>query len=89
MMVPAIHMNGTSGEALLEQNTGAAEAARELLRALVVAAPNGRDYYTQGHGALLLAEAEHVSRVARVESVLAELGELAEAIADANDKAGR
>lgn len=50
--------------------------------ALANAAPNGRDYYPQGPGALKQAQEEHQNRMARLRSVYAELQQLAEAIAD-------
>ncbi len=85
MIIPTIHLNGTSGEALLDQITTAGQAAQGLLRALSAASPNGRDYYLQGPNVLRQAEAEHRSRVGRVQSVFTELGELAEAIANEID----
>lgn len=86
MITPTIHLNGTSGEALLDQVTTAAQAAQELLRALFAASPNGRDYYPQGPDALRQAETEYRSRVARVQSVLTELDKFALAIAYSIDE---
>jgi hypothetical protein len=83
MMVPTIHRNGTGREALLEQQTNAGAAIRKALEALAQAAPNGRDFYPQGDGAYSKASAEHAARMEKLRSVLTEVGDLAEAIADA------
>lgn len=80
MKTPTIHLNGTSRAALLESYCDAGAAVRQALDKLADAAPNGRDYYTQGGDAIGVAVAEHVDRLRRLESVLAELSELAEAV---------
>lgn len=82
MKVPTIHSNGTSRDELLRQVCDAGQAIRNALDKMCDAAPNGRDYYPQGDGALKEATQEHQSRVARLESVLNEYMELAEKIAD-------
>jgi len=51
MMMPTIHINGTSAKELLEQLRNASVAVREARGALQQAAPHGRDYYPQGHDA--------------------------------------
>ena len=69
MLVPTVHLNGTSKQELLNQNAIAIadiEAARESLQA---AAPNGRDYYPQGPTALKQATAEHLDRVRRLDAI--------------------
>lgn len=58
MKYPTVHLNGTSGEALFEQNYEASKAIREALEVLREAAPNGRDYYPQGPGAFEQAVTE-------------------------------
>lgn len=83
MMVPTIHLNGSSREDLLERTTEAGRAVGDALDALERAGPNGRDYYPQGDEAFLRANLEHVDRMRRIRSVLEELRELAEAIANA------
>lgn len=80
MMVPTIHLNGTSKEQLL---TAIVEAHSALLQAegkLAETAPNGRDFYTQGAVAHTKAMDEHVSRYQRLETVRKELEQLAEEI---------
>ena len=85
MIVPTIHLNGTSGKALLEQVTDARFQALKLVDALVSMAPNGRDYYPQGQTALKQAQGENNNRIAMVKSVCDELAVLAGKIADAMD----
>jgi pantothenate synthetase len=69
---PTIHLNGTSIEALLEQNRQVSRALRATLEAMSEAAPHGRDYYPQGSEALGQALAEHKSRVDQILSLLEE-----------------
>lgn len=76
MRKPTIHLNGTSRQRLLDDLTAAADAMREAHRAVCNASPNARDYYPQGSDAFGAADDEHRARLARLESVLAELNEL-------------
>jgi pantothenate synthetase len=78
MMMPTIHLNGTSREELIEQHVAAVAALNRALEAMARAAPHGRDYYPQGAGAIQQAIQEHNDRVARVSLVFAELTEIAE-----------
>ena len=86
--IPTVHLNGTSGEDLLEQITEAGSAAFALLKALERAAPNGRDYYVQGPDSLKRAEAEHRNRASKVKEVLSELERIAEGIAEQIERRG-
>ncbi len=83
MILPTIHRNGTSADALLEQARAAGDALREALDALQGAAPNARDYYPQGPDAYRAAEAEHAARIGALRRVLADMQALAEHAADA------
>ena len=87
MIKPTIHLNGSSRENLLEGYQRAVDALDEAASALRATAPNGRDYYVQDGNfegqALGLATTEHRSRLERLESVAAELQELAEHVANA------
>jgi len=47
MIVPTIHLNGTSGTELLEQVTDAGQAIYEAVKVLQKAFPHARDYYVQ------------------------------------------
>lgn len=85
MIVPSVHLNGTSGDELLEQATGAVQALSAALEAAATAAPNGRDYYPQGDAAFTEAKREHGDRICRLTELRDEYQALAEAIADAID----
>lgn len=82
MLKPTIHLNGTSPEGLMEQVQGAMIACRNAISALASAAPNARDYYPQGSEAFSIALAEFEDRMNRMRSVLRELEEIAEHVAD-------
>jgi hypothetical protein len=47
LYVPTVHLNGTSKEALIEQQTEIHNAAMILLKKLADATPHDRDYYVQ------------------------------------------
>jgi hypothetical protein len=49
IIVPAIHLNGTSKKELLRQVEEAGEALVRAIDALYDMAPNGRDYYHTGN----------------------------------------
>lgn len=80
MLIPTIHLNGTSRGELVEQNLESFRAIGLAIEALYKAAPNGRDYYTQGPGAIHQALSEHADRVRRLENVRQEILTIAEAI---------
>jgi hypothetical protein len=82
MQKPTIHLNGTPADVLFEEVMTARRAVMDAVEKLQRAAPNGRDYYPQGDDAIRVAMAEHSNRVGRLMSVLAELNELAEYLAD-------
>lgn len=73
LIVPTVHLNGTSGPALLEQLREAHRAGEKFLDVLAQAAPHGRDYYPQGADAYPRARKEHEARLSRVHAVLLEL----------------
>jgi hypothetical protein len=74
--VPTVHLNGTSGEELLAQLNTAILQLIQARRAVVAAAPNGRDYYLQGDQALQLVMAQHERRCADLSRMLAEVEEM-------------
>lgn len=80
MMVPTVHLNGTSKDDLLEQVASAGDAVGRAIDALVLAQPNARDYYPQGSDAFSMATREHLARLAALETVKRELYELLERI---------
>lgn len=83
MFKPTIHLNGTSRQDLLDDLTTAVTAMYRAIECVQDTAPNARDYYPQGGTAWRGADTEHRGRVERLRAVLAELGELAEHVADA------
>lgn len=85
LQLPIIHLNGTSGDVLIEQLSNASNALRIAINALMDAAPNQRDYYPLGNEAWKRAKNEFDSRVDRLTSVRQELVELADGISDMND----
>ena len=74
--VPTIHMNGTAARELYSQFEGAVEALREFQRTVIEAAPNGRDYYPQGDGAIHAARRAHERRLRHLSDMLAEYEEM-------------
>jgi len=76
MMIPTIHLNGTSKEELCEQIRNAGSALHDAIEALSKAAPHGRDYYPQGDDAFRKAQEEHNSRLYRLAAVQAELAQI-------------
>jgi hypothetical protein len=80
MMVPTIHLNGTSKDELVSQLIDAHKAIVEAMEALMKASPNARDYYPQGPDAIKTAFEEHRARVAKLHSVCDELFMISESI---------
>ena len=80
MMVPTIHLNGTSRQELLDGYVVALSAVCDALIAVGKSYPNGRDYYVQGPDATHKAMEEHRSRLERLKSVRDELNTIAEEI---------
>jgi hypothetical protein len=78
MMLPTIHMNGTSREDLLRGYCDAIWTLVDAIEALGQTAPNGRDYYPQGPDACTVANQEHESRKRALMRVMSELQALAE-----------
>jgi hypothetical protein len=85
MLIPTVHLNGTTGEALRDQYTDAAIAVQKAINALCVAGPNARDYYVQGPDAGFAAQREHEARVKVLKGVRDELAAIAEGIQDQLD----
>jgi hypothetical protein len=83
MMIPTIHMNGNSRETLTDQCGKALYAVRDAIDACREMAPNGRNYYTQGPGAIGKAISEHEDRMTKLFDVRDELERMMESIVDA------
>jgi hypothetical protein len=80
--MPAIDLNGTSPVELLEQHELAIAGLWSAISTLAATAPNARHYQARKPGAFQQAQAEHRDRLARLESVMDELEQLAEFISD-------
>lgn len=79
-MIPTIHMNGTSKDALVEALLEAVHALHEAGSALAKTCPNGRDYYPQGEVAIHVAMQEHAARMAALRGIIVELETIAKKI---------
>jgi len=80
MLIPTIHLNGTSKEALLTSLCDAIDAVHVASHKLAAACPNSRDYYPQGSDAIGSALSEHDARMDKLKSVVFELEQIALAI---------
>jgi hypothetical protein len=78
MILPTIHMNGTSKADLLDRYMTALMAVEAAIDAVAQTAPHGRDYYPQGDDALRQAQAAHQSRLIRLHAIVLELDTLAD-----------
>ena len=88
MMVPTVHLNGTSKSELRDQLSGVTQALDSTLQALMRAAPNGRDYYPQGPDALDAALAEHKGRVQMLRALMNEVVEIATKVEEQDAQVG-
>ena len=82
MIMPTVHLNGTSQNDLLEGWLKISHALGDALKAMYNEGPNGRDYY-QVPGAFTQAVAEHGARVEKIKAVKAEIDAIVEHVADA------
>ncbi|MBO0784324.1 MAG: hypothetical protein J2P37_36440 [Ktedonobacteraceae bacterium] len=82
LMIPVVHLNGTSRDELLKQITDAIEAVNTAMGALQKAAPHGRDYYVQSSTAIMTAMNQHYDRLEKLRDVRDELQRIGEAIID-------
>lgn len=82
MEKPLVHLNGSSGEFLLEGYAEAASKLRAALLALEHTAPNARDYYPRGEESFRKARSEHDSRVQVLMALLGEFYEIMEHVTD-------
>jgi len=80
MMIPTVHLNGTSRSELLRQFRDAYAALITATDKLAQASPNARDYYPQGDDAYGKARDEHIARMRKLKEVTADLEEIAAAI---------
>lgn len=84
LIVPMVHLNGTSKESLMDALERAHNALYKACDALIDTAPNGRDYYPMPAGSLAKAQAQHRSRLDRLQSVVAEIATIWEELEGTN-----
>jgi hypothetical protein len=72
---PTVHLNGTSGESLIQQRLDIVQALVEVEEAIGQAWPHGRDYYPQGPDALAAAQQVWKERVKVVADLRDEINE--------------
>lgn len=80
MMLPTVHLNGTSRASLIEQYHEAYMKLQEALVALRKLDVNARDYYPQGPDAYRQANLEHCDRMLAVEKVQKDIGAIWESL---------
>jgi hypothetical protein len=85
LTVPSVHLNGTSFAGLHDPLVRAGSDISSAIGSLAECAPHGRDYYIQGENAYAKARDEHLSRIARLQSVLDEIKVLARQVQKAQD----
>ena len=75
LVVPRVHLNGTSRRELTEQIENAYSALGVAYDAMRGMAPNGRDYYVYNDGMATLRKAEdqHRARLVAIEGLRREL----------------
>lgn len=84
MILPIVHMNGTSKRELIQLRCDAANAVNRAIEALSVMSPNGRDYYPKP-GLLEQAMQQHGRRLKALRDLYLELNEEAVAIDGGED----
>ena len=78
LIIPTIHLNGTSREELLSQLQAAARATADACLKLADAAPHPRDYYVQyDTEAYTKARAQHEARLEKLRQIYNELESIA------------
>lgn len=89
LVIPRVHMNGTSRQELLAQISKALGALAEADRALAEMTPNDRDYYVIDAGAGRQAREQHVKRRQALAGISTEILTIGERIADQTDNRNR
>jgi hypothetical protein len=88
-VLPTVHLNGTSAEALAEALTVALEKLWEAQQALQDAAPNGRDYYPQGPALAQLAQEQHRQRAEALQDIRTDLATVLDSVLDQQQRRQR
>jgi hypothetical protein len=82
VILPTLHLNGTSYDELFDKADAACNALYTALMALRATAPNARDYYVQGNTAFSTAQNEYSERLARLSIVLMDMQSLRDNLMD-------
>jgi len=69
MRIPTVHMNGDTKATLVSDNVAAHNAIDNAIDIVAKAAPNGRNFYPQGDGAINEAIAQHFKRIEGLKAV--------------------
>jgi len=77
LLTPTIHLNGTTGRHLLDQQLQVMEALQDVLTAMRNACPNARDFYPQGEGMATQARQAYNDRYRLISDLHAEYETLA------------
>lgn len=81
LMIPTVHMNGTSRKDLQDQLEHVVRAIGAAKAAMQEACPHDRDYYVQSPTAGPAAREQHRNRLRRLEAIEAEIFTIYEGIA--------
>jgi hypothetical protein len=85
LMIPTVHLNGTSRNELQEQLRNARKAIRTAIEALSAACPHDRDYYVQSATAGPKARDQHRNRLRRLVSVQTEIETILMGVIDSDN----
>lgn len=69
VIIPTIHLNGSSKNYLKELNYAAYRAVNDALNECIKAAPHARDYYVQSEGSYEQARLQHRAQLEKLTSV--------------------
>ena len=72
LVTPTVHLNGTTGQHLLDQQLKVIHALRDVLTVMSQACPNARDFYPQGEGVALEAREVYNERRKIISKMIAE-----------------
>lgn len=86
LLIPTVHINGTSKSYLVTDHMAAINAVNEALKAVQAMAPHGRDYYLQDvpgrRSKIQDALEQHNARLTKLQIVAGELMHICEKIID-------
>ena len=89
VVLPTIHLNGTSATALAEALTLALEKLWEAQKALAEAGPNARDYYPQGPTVTQQALLQHRQREEQLQDIRTDLATVLDSVLDQQQRRQR